>query len=477
MAEGLFDASEHVSESASSDAVARDAPLAERMRPRTLEEFVGQEHLVGEGRVLERALQGSLAQSLILWGPPGSGKTTLARLIASKSRMHFVPYSAVFSGIKEIRAVMMAAEGDRRRTQRKTLIFVDEIHRFNKAQQDAFLPHVERGDIVLIGATTENPSFEINSALLSRMSTVILQVLRPSEVVRILRQAIEDPERGLARATHDTERGLARATHDTERGLARATHDTERGLAGATHDTERGLARRVQASDAVLERIAHASDGDARRALTLLETAAHLLPTGGTIDETIVREALQRKVLHYDKSGEEHFNLISALHKSVRNSDENAALYWLTRMMQAGEDGEYLARRLIRMAAEDIGLAHPMALRVALDAADAFSRVGYPEGKIFLAEAAVYLARAPKSNALYVALGRAEADVETTAADPVPLHLRNAPTKLMKEAGYGASYRYAHDDSKATSEMTCMPPSLANTRYFEKREKRPDAPA
>jgi putative ATPase len=430
MTEGLFDPPEHASASAAHDSVAPDAPLAERMRPRTLEEYVGQEHLVGEGRVLERALQGSLAQSLILWGPPGSGKTTLARLIAAKSGMHFVPYSAVMSGIKEIRAVMTAAEGDRRRTHKKTLLFVDEIHRFNKAQQDAFLPYVERGDIVLIGATTENPSFEINSALLSRMSTVILQVLRPEEVVRILRRAI---------------------------------------------DEERGLARRVRASDAVLDRIAHASDGDARRALTLLESAANLLPDGGTIDDAIVREALQRKVLHYDKSGEEHYNLVSALHKSIRNSDENASLYWLARMMQAGEDGEYLARRLIRMASEDVGLAHPMALNVALDCAAAFSRVGYPEGKIFLAQAAVYLARAPKSNALYVALGRAEEDVETTSADPVPLHLRNAPTKLMKEAGYGAGYRYAHDDPKAVDEMTCMPPSLAGKRYFEKRDKRPDA--
>jgi putative ATPase len=421
MAESLFDAADK----SSTPTTARDAPLAERMRPRTIEEFVGQEHLVGEGRVLERALQGSLAQSLILWGPPGSGKTTLARLIAAKSGMTFVPYSAVLSGIKEIRAVMLDAENERARTHKKTLLFVDEIHRFNKAQQDAFLPHVERGDILLIGATTENPSFEINSALLSRMSTVILQVLRPEEVVRILRRAIDDEERGLA--------------------------------------------GRVNASDAVLERIAHASDGDARRALTLLETAATLLPSGGAIDEKVVHEALQRKVLHYDKAGEEHFNLISALHKSVRNSDENASLYWLTRMMEAGEDGEYLARRLIRMASEDIGLAHPHALRVALDAADAFSRVGYPEGKIFLAQAAVCLARAPKSNALYVALGRAESDVESTMADPVPMHLRNAPTKLMREAGYGAGYRYAHDDPKAADEMTCMPPSLAGKRYFEKR--------
>jgi putative ATPase len=311
-------------------------------------------------------------------------------------------------------------------------VFIDEIHRFNKAQQDAFLPYVERGDILLIGATTENPSFEVISALLSRVRTVILEPLSIEEVAEILRRALAD--------------------------------------------AERGLAGRVSASGDVLSTIAHASDGDARRALTLLETAAELAHASGATDAVasitpeIVREALQKKTLHYDKSGEEHYNLISALHKSIRNSDENATLYWIARMMEAGEDGNYIARRLIRMASEDIGLADPFALRIALDAGEAFERLGYPEGKLMLAQAAVYLARAKKSNAVYVALGKAEEDVERTAADPVPLHLRNAPTQLMKAVGYGQGYRYAHDDPKAVEEMKCLPPALEGRRYFEPKK-------
>jgi len=424
VAESLFPEAESGVEDLARPAPA-DAPLAERMRPRTVEEFVGQEHLVGSGHLLAGALAGDARQSLILWGPPGTGKTTLARLVAAKSRMRFVPYSAVLSGIKEIKAVMAAAEIERARTGRRTLLFVDEFHRFNRAQQDAFLPYVERGDILLIGATTENPSFEINGALLSRMKTLVLKPLGVAEITRILRRALEDGERGLG--------------------------------------------GRARASDAVLESIAHASDGDARRALTALETAAGLMPPGGQgeIDEALVREALQKKVLLYDKSGEEHYNLISALHKSIRNSDADAALYWISRMMEAGEDGMYLARRLVRMASEDIGLADPAALGVAVDAARAFEMIGYPEGKLMLAQAAVYLARAPKSNALYVALGEAEEDVAKTAADPVPLHLRNAVTSLMKEVGYGKGYRYAHDDPKAVGEMECLPPALRERRYLE----------
>jgi len=404
-----------------------DAPLADRMRPRAPSELRGQRHLVGEGRLLAGALAGGGTQSLILWGPPGSGKTTLARLVAAASDARFVPFSAVLSGIKEIKAVMAEAEAERGKSGRRTLLFVDEIHRFNRAQQDAFLPYVERGDIVLVGATTENPSFEVNSALLSRCRCVRLEPLAVADLVGLLRHAAQD----------------------------------ERGLAGA-----------VRLGDEHLARIAHASDGDARRALTVLETAAALAlsrraaPDKAAVDDEILSEALQRKLLAHDKSGEEHFNLISALHKSVRNSDPDASLYWLARIMEAGEPGEYVARRLVRMASEDVGLADPFALRVALDAAEAFERLGYPEGKLALAQAAVYLARARKSNALYRALGRAEEDVRNTAAEPVPLHLRNAPTALMRAEGYGEGYRYAHDDPSARDEMVCLPPSLAGRRYF-----------
>jgi len=403
-----------------------DAPLADRMRPTTIAEYAGQGHLISEGKVLARVVAGDSTQSLILWGPPGVGKTTLARLIAAASGMRFVPYSAVLSGIKEIREVMADAERARAKTGQATLLFIDEIHRFNKAQQDAFLPFVERGDVVLIGATTENPSFEVNGALLSRCRTVLLEPLAVDDLVRVLERAVS---------------------------------------------SERGLDGRVQIDAEALKTIAAASDGDARRALTLLETVAALTPLGETADLATVREAAQRKTLHYDKSGEEHYNLISALHKSIRNSDENATLYWLTRMMNAGEDGRYLTRRLIRMASEDIGLADPFALRIALDADEAFARLGYPEGKLAIVQAAVYLARARKSNALYTALGNAERDVEQTAAEPVPMHLRNATTGLMKSTGYGKGYRYAHDDPKAREEMTCMPPALEGRRYFKPRSK------
>ncbi|MEW6073539.1 MAG: replication-associated recombination protein A [Planctomycetota bacterium] len=400
-----------------------DSPLAERMRPKNLAEFAGQTHLVGPGRILARALSGDLRQSLILWGPPGSGKTTLARLLAAASGMRFVPYSAVLAGIKEIKEVMAGAARARGRAGRRTLLFVDEIHRFNKAQQDAFLPYVERGDIVLIGATTENPSFEVVGPLLSRARTVVLQPLAVDDLVSILSRALAD--------------------------------------------RERGIAKEVAVAAGVLERIAGAADGDARRALTLLETAAALVPAGGTIDDAVAAEALQRKTLLYDQSGEDHYNLISALHKSVRNSDENASLYWLVRMLEAGEDRRFLARRLIRMAMEDVGLADPAALGIAVAAAEAWDRLGPPEGELALVQAAVYLARAPKSNALYRAYGRAREDVERSSAEPVPLHLRNAPTRLMKEEGYGAGYRYVHDDPAARDEMTCLPPSLLGRRYLD----------
>jgi putative ATPase len=409
---------------------APNAPLADRMRPRTAEEFLGQEHLLGAGRMLERALRGEPTQSLILWGPPGSGKTTLARLIAARSGIRFVPFSAVLSGIKEVREVMAEAEQTFRRTGRRTLLFVDEIHRFNKAQQDAFLPYVERGEILLIGATTENPSFELNSALLSRARTLILEPLSPEHLVTLLRRALAD--------------------------------------------LRSGLAGRLEVSDDLLLKMAHASDGDARRALNLLETLADLMPGGGSADEGTLAQALQKKTLAYDKSGEEHFNLISALHKSIRNSDDSATLYWLARMLRAGEDGNYIARRMIRMAVEDVGLADPFSLRVALDAAETFHRLGNPEGELALAQAAVYLARAKKSNALYTALDEALADVERTQAEPVPLHLRNAVTDLMRKAGYGQGYRYVHDDPRAREEMTCLPPSLAGRDYFRPPPKQPD---
>ena len=404
-----------------------DAPLAERMRPRTLAELVGQEHLVAEGELLHRAIELDKPLSLILWGPPGCGKTTIARMLARSAGLRFVPFSAVLSGIAQVREVMREAGAERRRGGKPTLLFVDEIHRFNKAQQDAFLPFVESGDIVLVGATTENPSFELNGALLSRLRVLILQPLSVEQLALLLRRALADPERGLGHA--------------------------------------------IRASDEVLERIAHFSDGDARRALVALETAASLVPRGAELDMATLARALQRKIVRHDKSGEAHYDLISALHKSIRNSDADAALYWLARLIEGGEDGNFVSRRLVRMAIEDIGLADVRALSVARDAADAYHRLGSPEGDLALAQAAVYLARAPKSNRLYVAFGQALEDVRNTSAEPVPLHLRNAPTKLMREAGWGEGYRYAHDDPAAASEMECLPPSLRGKRYFRWKDE------
>jgi putative ATPase len=417
---------------AAAAAHARQAPLAERMRPRTLDEYVGQEHLLGAGKPLRLAIEGDDAASMIFWGPPGTGKTTLAKIVAQMTAATFIEFSAVLSGIKEIKTVMVEAEKAAGYGSR-TILFVDEIHRFNKAQQDAFLPYVERGTIRLIGATTENPSFEINAALLSRCRVYTLVALTEDQVVALLRRALTDREHGL----------------------------------GATN---------VEAEDEALVTIASYSSGDARNALNALEIAAKLAVSRGTaITKALAAEALQRRVLLYDKKGEQHYDIISALHKSVRNSDPDAALYWLGRMLEAGEDPMYVARRVVRMAVEDIGLAAPEALNLCLSAKDAMHFLGHPEGELALAQAVVYLALAPKSNAVYTAYGAVKADIEATAAEPVPLHLRNAPTKLMKELDYGRDYQYAHDVEGKVADMECLPASLKGRRYYvptgEGREK------
>jgi len=394
--------------------------LADRMRPRTLDEIVGQEHLIGEGKPIRRMVETDELKSMILWGPPGSGKTTIAYVIARLTKMDFLSFSAVLASIKEIKQVIERAERNLKLYGRRSILFIDEIHRFNKAQQDAFLPYVERGAIILIGATTENPSFEIISPLLSRLQVFVLNPLEPHHIKTIVLRALTDKERGL----------------------------------GKTRDS---------IDDDALELIANVSSGDARFALNLIELAAQM---SDRITVDVLKTILQRERIIYDKSGEEHYDLISALHKSIRDSDPDGALYWLARMLEGGEDRRYIARRLIRMAVEDVGLADPYALLIAIAAQQAFDFVGSPEGELALAEAAVYLAYAPKSNALYKALSSAMVDARKFGSLPVPLHIRNAPTRLMKEFGYGKGYKYAHDFDNHIVEQEHLPEKLRGRKYY-----------
>ncbi len=401
-----------------------DLPLAARLRPRTLEEFAGQKHLLGEGKILRRLIEGDKIGSMIFWGPPGVGKTTLARIIANRTKAKFIDFSAVTSGIKEIKTVMEQAEKNRRFGE-KTILFVDEIHRFNKAQQDAFLPYVEKGSIILIGATTENPSFEVNGALLSRCKVFVLQALKTEELCGLLRNAVSD-----------------------ERGFGR---------------------QKIEISDDVIETIANFANGDARGALSTLEMAVLNGETEGDtvrVTRETVEQCTSKKSLLYDKTGEEHYNLISALHKSMRNSDPDAAVYWLARMLEAGEDPLYVARRVTRFASEDVGLADPKALEIAVAAFQACHMIGMPECCVHLTQAVVYLSMAPKSNALYTAYESAKKDALTMLAEPVPLVIRNAPTRLMKELNYGKGYRYAHDYEEKLTDMQCLPDSLKDKEYY-----------
>ncbi len=463
-------------------------PLAERMRPRTLDEFIGQEKLLGPGKPLRVQIENDNLSSMLFWGPPGCGKTTLARVIARLTRSEFVSFSAVLSGIKEIKEVMAEAER-KSRAGHRTIVFVDEVHRFNKAQQDAFLPHVEAGHILFVGATTENPSFEVISPLLSRTKVYVLESLSTPQIVELLRRALTDKEHGLG--NEGIVLGEQGPGTSDQRPVEEESKPAEK--AGA---------------EELLWRMAAFANGDARAAYNTLELCVRsakeeslqnpevkrgfgkatvetpgATPAPGApvepgakltvkrITAELLEDVLQRKMLRYDKAGEEHYNLISALHKSVRNSDPDAALYWLVRMIESGEDALYLARRMVRMASEDIGLAEPGALAVTLAAKEAFDFLGAPEGHLALAQAAVYLSLAPKSNALYVGYGNVMEDVRKTEADPVPLHLRNAVTGLMKNIGYGEGYKYAHNFEEKVTDMTCLPENLAGRVYYQPSEQ------
>lgn len=402
-------------------------PLSERIRPKAIDEFMGQEHLLGKGKLLRQMIEGKELYSIIMWGPPGTGKTTLAYIIAEASNALFVPLSAVTSGLKEVRQVIQEAAQNKKDNNQQTILFVDEIHRFNKAQQDAFLPHLEKGVVVFIGATTENPSFEVVSPLLSRTKVLVLKPLEKIQIKHLLERALANNERGLGNFN-------------------------------------------ITAPDDILEHIINYSQGDARVALNTLEIAVIMTTPDKngrrTLTQTSVEEAMQKKMLLYDKSGEEHYNLISALHKSLRGSDVHASLYWLARMLEGGEDPLYIARRLVRFASEDIGNADPRALRIALDAKDAFHFIGLPEGKLALAQATIYLATAPKSNAIYSAYSTVEQTIRDTGSLPVPLHIRNAPTTLMKNLGYGKGYKYAHEYPDAIVNQDCLPKEIKNSKFY-----------